>query len=101
MQNSEARKNIRASAASVDSETEQLFGATRGSKVAARIPAPFEAFWGERHAEPDSGYVVKSNAYERSLLKHVALSTGESVHGLVRRLAREAALRIAMGEGRR
>ena len=82
-----------------DSETERAFEAIRRARTETRQPRPFEKHWEGRHAPADGGFVVKSNAYERALLKYVAMVTGETVHGLVRRLATEQALKIAMGVG--
>lgn len=78
-------------------ETERVFDTMRRSRTETRRPMVFERLWEERHAEPDGGFVVKSNAYERALLKYAAMQTGETVHGMVRRLAVEAALKLAVG----
>lgn len=84
------------SRASEDSETEKLYELTRHSKSTSRKPTPVDAYWDQRHAAPDKRYLVESNAFERALLKYIALCEEKPVHVLARELIREAAMRRFM-----
>jgi hypothetical protein len=76
---------------------EELYGITRKAKQSRHKKLPFDKHWERRNAKPDKRFVIDSNAFERSLFKYLAVQSEESVHAVVRRLAREEAMRRIVG----
>jgi len=78
---------------------EMLYELMRSAKQSRRKTLPFDKYWEKRDAKPDKRFVVDSNAFERSLFKYLAQESEEPVHAVVRRLAREGAMRRIVGGG--
>jgi hypothetical protein len=74
---------------------------TTQTKNQVRRPLPFDKYLDQANAKPDKGITFETNAFDRSLFKHLAHEREMTMRDVIRQLAREAALREILGDTRK